>query len=190
MPCVRARPSPTTRSEKESLAVAQEPGKALGQTGRQAPGASQKSESQDSSGLPAPPDLPRDLHDPESPPGRRASQCLDRERQGQRTTPSGQDRLHPHESLGRRAALVREPDHQRHPGRLQQPSTIRQGQSARLPYPQELHQHGLPDPRHAGSQAAHMKRRRALFCPPRLGWRPRDALATATQVTPSQPAHE
>ena len=43
---------------------------------------------------------------------------------------TGQGCLHHHESLGWRAALVREPDHQRDSGRLQQPHPIRQGQGS------------------------------------------------------------
>ena len=114
---------------------------------RKAAGITQRPAPQNGAGLPVSADFSGHLHAQESPLGRYPAEGLDGKRQGQRITVHGQGRLHHHEPLGRRAPLVREPDHQRDSGRLQQPHPIRQGQSPRLSHPQELHQHGLPHPR-------------------------------------------
>uniref|UniRef100_E6QNX1 Leucine-rich repeat domain-containing protein n=1 Tax=mine drainage metagenome TaxID=410659 RepID=E6QNX1_9ZZZZ len=139
--------------------MAQERPQSEGETERKAAGITPGPEPQDGAGLPVPPDLSGHLHDQESPPGCRPLESLAGKRQEQRPAAYRQGRLHHHEPLGRRAPLVREPDQQRHSRRLQQPHPIRQGESSGLSHPQELHQHGLPDPGETGSQATHLKRR-------------------------------
>ncbi len=142
--------------QENPLALAQERRKPQSQAERKAPGPPQGPEPQNGAGLSVSPHVSGHIHGQESPPRRYPAEGLDGKRQGQRITAPGQGRLHHHESLGRRAPLIREPDHQRDSGRLQQPHPIRQGQGPQLSYPQELHQHGLPDPGQVGSQA-HLK---------------------------------
>ncbi len=65
--------------------------------------------------------------------------------------------LHHQEPLGWGVTLVREPNLQRYPGRVQQPDPGRQSQCPGISHYQELHQHGISGLEEAGSEDNHLK---------------------------------